>query len=253
MNPNSITHIFFDMHGTLVDNKRLLGDCYADNLGSVMAARYGGNPAQWADANRAITRDWDSYIADLDYGGKDGIADMWEGYFRTTRALFRLTNTPEPPKHELTDLSRELPGLATEHCNALFPETHEVVERLHHGGYTLGVFSHALAAHSRGLLRGGGIESYFTGAIIGADVVERFVKDREYCLRMLRTAGVTADQCLVVDDSLEGVRGAADAGMSALLLCRDAVPADTRPAHGVLRGSLLPLLAVLGIATDISS
>ena len=39
-----ITHIFFDLHGTLVDTA-LMSPCYAASLGDLMADTFGGDPA----------------------------------------------------------------------------------------------------------------------------------------------------------------------------------------------------------------
>ncbi len=100
----------------------------------------------------AVVADWDSYYADLNLSGDDGIADMWEGIFRTTRALFRLTGIPEPDKSELIALSRELPGLAAEGSDVLYPEVPEVLAELDDAGLLLGVISHAPTNQIRAVL-----------------------------------------------------------------------------------------------------
>ncbi|MBC6934904.1 MAG: HAD family hydrolase [Chloroflexi bacterium] len=235
----NITHILFDLYGTLADS-RLMYPCYARQLGRVMAARYGGSPDEWSGANRRIVADWDSYYADLDLEGDDGINEMWEGAFRTTRALFRLTGRPEPEAPELAALARELPYLATRECDTLFPEARGVIERLHEAGYTLGIASHATSLQSRGTLEGGGLAGFFAGPILGPDVTGRFAKNRAYYL----SAGLPPEQCLVVDDSPDGIFGAKAAGMQAVLLNREGSPPDT-PADFILTGSLEGLPAYL--------
>src|SRR5690348_13881004 len=123
----TITHIFFDLHGTLADGAKV-HVFYSTRLGQILSPRYGGVPDAWAQANRTVLADWVSYFVDLDLEGDHGLADMWEGYFRTTRAMFRLVGVPEPPHDELVQLSRELPGLAVEGCDALYPEVRDVLK-----------------------------------------------------------------------------------------------------------------------------
>ncbi|MBI5666444.1 MAG: HAD family hydrolase [Chloroflexi bacterium] len=238
----TITHILFDLYGTLVDS-RLMIPCYAQQLGRVMADRYGGTPDAWADANRRIVADWDSYYADLDFEGDNGLDDLWEGMIRTTRALFRLTNTPEPVMDELAALSRELPYLATSGCDALFPEARGVIERLHGAGYRLGVASHTTTAQARGTLAGAGVLEYFAGPILGPDVTGMFAKNRRFYL----AAALPPETCLVIDDSPDGIRGAKAAGMTAVLIYRGDDSPPPSPADHMLRGSLDGLLDYLGI------
>src|SRR5688500_4686676 len=124
-----ITHVFFDLVGTLVDRRKLL-PCYSSELGRVMTERYGSHPKEWMEAYVRVMEDWDSYYADLDLGGENGMAHMWEGLYRTTRALFRLTNTTEPSKKEIQELSRELPGLASANCDALYDDVRPIMDDL---------------------------------------------------------------------------------------------------------------------------
>ncbi|MBE0689804.1 MAG: hypothetical protein IH587_06745 [Anaerolineae bacterium] len=132
-----ISHIFFDLHGTIVNRERNPVH-YASGLGAYMAERYGGSVEAWTQANQRIFADWDSYYTDLDLAADDGIAQMWEGEFRTTRALFRLTGTPEPSHDELLALAREHGERATERGgNALYPDAAPVISTLAAAGYVL--------------------------------------------------------------------------------------------------------------------
>jgi FMN phosphatase YigB (HAD superfamily) len=206
----SISHILFDVYGTLVESPRMI-PCYAAALGRVMSERYGGSAAAW---------ERDSYYADLNLEDEDGVEQMWEGQLRTTRALFRLTQTPEPSKTELAALSRELPELASSPCDVLFPEVRAVLETLKQCGYVLGIASHAVSSQSRGALRGGGVLEWFAGPILGPDVTGRFQKDAAF----YRSAGLPAASCLVVDDQPDGINGARDAGMKTAHVARNGQP-----------------------------
>jgi FMN phosphatase YigB (HAD superfamily) len=211
-----ITHVFFDVHDVLVDRAQL-GRCYAENVGRIMAQRYGLTPEVWAQANREIVADWDSYYTDLNLSGEDGIAHMWEGVFRTTRALFRLTGAPEPPKAELTALSRELPGLAATGCAVLYPEVPEVLAALDHAGVILGVISHSLDNQIRASLAP--VLHHFKGTIWSADYAGRFDKDVQRY--QIAAAHTTTAACLVVDDKPTPLLNARRAGMQTLQICRN--------------------------------
>jgi FMN phosphatase YigB (HAD superfamily) len=238
-----ISHIFFDLHGTLADSA-LVHRCYSAGLGRVLSARYGGTPEAWIQANRAIVADWDSYFTDLDLAGDEGLAHMWEGYFRTTRALFRLTATPEPSKAELLALTRELPGLAVEGCDTLYPEARAVVVQLHAAGYVLCAASNALLGQVRATLAGGGILDCFAGPLLAADVAEQWVKDAQYYRIAALRAGVPPQQCLVVDNELSALAGARQAAMRTALIDREG--GGTQAGVDImLRGDLKALYANL--------
>lgn len=214
----SLTHIFFDVHDVLVDRAHL-GQFYSASLGNIMAQRYGLTAEIWTAAYRSILADWDSYYADLNLSGDDGIADMWEGVYRTTRALFRLTGTPEPDKPELTALSRELPGLAAQGGDVLYPEVPDVLERLDSAGIILGVISHSLINQLNASLAP--VLHHFKGPVWGADNAGRFDKDVERFLSAARNAQAVPQNCLMLDDKQEPLLNARRAGLHAIQIRRD--------------------------------
>lgn len=242
-----ISHVFFDLHGTLVDGAAL-HPCYSAALGRLMARRFGRTPDEWADANRRVLADWDSYYTDLDLTGDDGIEDMWEGLLRTTRAMFRLVDVPMPDRGTLRALSREIPGTVTRYCNALYADARPVIERLCAAGYMLGVTSHALESQSNGLLRGGDVLRYFAAPVVGPDSVERFAKDEVFYAYAARRAGVDPSECLAVDDSLACLEGAQLAGFRILHIARR--PHALVNPHVPMTRDLYGVLAYLGVAVD---
>jgi phosphoglycolate phosphatase-like HAD superfamily hydrolase len=220
----AITHIFFDLHGTLVDGLKL-HPCYAAQLGQVMRARYGGTAEAWTVANHQIALDWDSYYADLDLA--QGIEQVYEGLYRITRALFRLTQISEPPHAELTMLSRELPGLVTPHCDGLYPDVKTAIEHLHRHGCVLGVTTHALYTQAVGLLEGGGILQHFQGVIVGVDTLEKWERDEVYYRDVAYIAKVAPQACLIVDDVPLYLEAAHKAGMQTRQVNRRKEPERT--------------------------
>jgi FMN phosphatase YigB (HAD superfamily) len=235
----TITHIFFDLHGVLADSAKV-HICYSAGLGRILSKRYGGVPDAWARANRTIVADWDSYFVDLDLEGEDGLADMWEGIYRTTRALFRLVGVPEPHHTEILELSRELPGLVVEGCDALFPEVRDVLKQLRAAGYILGTASNAILPQVRSTLAGGGILDEFQGPLMAADVAEQWAKDEQYYRLVALRADADPDQCLVIDDQLAPLQGARDAGLCTAWLDRKKL-GKRAPVDVLLIGDLTTL------------
>jgi FMN phosphatase YigB (HAD superfamily) len=236
----TITHIFFDVH-TLVDSARLWA-AYPAQIGHVMVGKFGGDAASWVDAYRRIMADWDSYFADLDFDGDNGLADLWEGELRVTRALFRLTGVPQPGMSSLTALSRELPYLATHRLDVFYPDTKAVLVKLHLAGFILSIASQIVSPQVRGLLEGAGLAQFFAEPFLCPDVTKCFRKDAAF----YRAALIPAQNCLVVDDGLDGIAGAKAAGMHTVQLCRVYAPSPDSPADYILKRDLTGLLEYLG-------
>jgi beta-phosphoglucomutase-like phosphatase (HAD superfamily) len=215
----SITHIFFGLQHVLADSGQIRAR-YRLRLGEILAARYGGAAETWTQARIRIESDWDSYYADLDLGGDEGIEHFWEGQLRTTRALFRLTNTPEPDLTEMTSLSRQLPEMIMRGCDTLYPECREVLQHLIGEGFTLCLASQMMSSHAEAILYGGGVRAYFS-VITGPDHVEYVDADAAFYECAVRRAQVSPENCLVVDYPARHLRAAEWAGMKTLRLCRD--------------------------------
>ena len=222
---SKLTHIFFDLHGTLIDTT-VMGACYSAAYGRIMADRYGLDPMQWRDANRLIMADWDSYYADLNLDGENGIDDMWEGLYRTTRAMFRVVGQPEPPHEELRWLSRWIPGEVPRACDAFYADAKPMIRRLYDAGYTLGITSHALVAQAAATLEGGGMREFFTGPIIGPDNAEQYRKDYLFYAFALRQAGADASVCMAVDDRSDALDEAKSMGMQTFNVRRSGTHAE---------------------------
>jgi beta-phosphoglucomutase-like phosphatase (HAD superfamily) len=216
-----ITHLFLDVNDVLIDRAKL--SRYAERqLGRVMAGRFGGAAETWSAAYRRVQADWDDYYADLNLSGDDGLADLGEGAYRTTRALFRLTGTPEPEQPDLTALSRELPALAARGHDAFYPEVPDILHTLDDAGIVIGVVGHRTAAHLRAILEP--VLSCFRGTIWGADNAEHFEKDAQRYLAAALRARAAPECCMVAESSPPALEQAARAGMRTLSIDRSRDP-----------------------------
>jgi FMN phosphatase YigB (HAD superfamily) len=221
----AVTHIFFDLHGVLIDSKRMAQN-YRRGLGQIMAVRYGQASEVWEEVHNRIAMDWDNYFADLNLSGDDAIRDLKEGWIRVTRALFRLAKVTEPDKDEIAALSQELPATAPACGDALYEDAHIAVKQLHSQGYQLGVVTHALAGQAQAALKGANVLDCFIAPIVGMDTVEQFDKDHMYFIKTAHRAKVEPAHCLVVDTNEAALAGAKSAGMQFIRLSRDAAASD---------------------------
>jgi FMN phosphatase YigB (HAD superfamily) len=222
----ALTHIFFDLHGVLIDSKRMAQN-YRKGLRQIMAARYGQAPEIWEKAHSRIVGDWDSYFADLNLSGDDAMRDLKEGWIRVTRALFRLAKVTEPDKDEIALLSLELPATAPAYGDALYEDARSAIKQLHEKSYRLGVVTHALAGQAKSALKGAKVLDYFAAPIVGMDTVGQFDKDRMFFIKTAHLAQVEPEKCLVVDTNEASLAGAKSAGMQVILMKRNASENDT--------------------------
>lgn len=225
--------LFFDLHGTLIDAREVLPEQYRVALGEFMAARYGGDPAEWAAANRRVSEDWDSYYADLDFGGDDSLAQMREGQARTLRALFRLTGRPYPTPEELTHLIDTHAYAITACCDALYPDARAALAEIGPLGLRLGLVTHSWQGHAEGLLIGVGLRAGFTGPLVTAEVRGGFAKDEGGYRLAARLAECAPEDCAVVDDDPGALRAAARAGFRTVGVARRE-PFDAGAAEVIL-------------------
>jgi beta-phosphoglucomutase-like phosphatase (HAD superfamily) len=202
------------LHTVILDVSRYRA-LYPAALGQVMASVYGGTVMGWSAAFKQVRADWDDYYADLDLAGDDGVADMWEGLFRTTRALFRLAGHGEPGHDELTALARSLPGRACARIDTVRDDARARIAALKAQHYTLVVYAALSAEHIRGLLIGGTLQRDIHD-VIGLDTAERFDFDAAYWQAAALRFHVHPSGCLVIDPRADVQSHARAVGMNTL-------------------------------------
>lgn len=216
---SAIQHILFDLHGTLVDSARLRL-FIADEVGRMMAARYGQDAKGWAAAYARIQADWHSYFADLHLSGDEGMANLREGLFRTTRALFRLMDTPEPDMDHIHALATTLASESARVTVAvLFDDVLPMLADISQRDVHLHVCSDTFAKQARTLLESAGIADQFEH-VFGMDTLGQLDRDAAYYDLIAGRCGTSAGVCLVVDDDQRHVRAAKASGLQAVHLAR---------------------------------
>ncbi len=89
----------------------------------------------------------------------------------------------------------------------------DLVKRLHKKGYKLVVASSASRKTVEAVLDYFDLQKYFIAKIAG-DEVEHSKPNPEIFLKIAKAVGSSPDECLVIEDSSNGVKAAKDAGMA---------------------------------------
>lgn len=207
---NQFKYIIF--HLNILANPELLRSHYQNGLAEIMQQSYGQSQQFWLDIQTQVFADWDSYHADLNYSGDDGMADMREGRFRVTRALFRLAKLPEPSTQEMTQLAENLMTQAPKNGDALFHDSHDALNWLAEQNYSLTIVSYYPEKQVQAILCGAQIEHEIS-QFIGADTFEQFDMNKRYFEYLVNKLKSQPSECLYVDNQANVIESAAQSGM----------------------------------------
>ena len=106
-------------------------------------------------------------------------------------------------------------------CIGFFPSTKEVLQELRRMNLRLAVATSSVSASARPFLNRHELTRFFD-VIVTGDEIERGKPQPDIYLRVAEKLGVTADECLVIEDALPGIAAAKAAKMRVV-----AIP-DTR-------------------------
>ena len=120
------------------------------------------------------------------------------------------------------------------------PGAREILQTMSDRGVPLALASSTETAVVKQELREAGLLAYFD-AVIGGDRVRRSKPDPEIFLRAAEALGAAPGDCFVVEDSFNGIRAAAAAGMRPLMV-PDLLPPDEEME--ALAEAILPDLQV---------
>ncbi|MES1239894.1 MAG: HAD family phosphatase [Chloroflexota bacterium] len=187
--------VLFDLDGVLTDSEPWWNDvrvAFARAHGRPwthddQAAVMGGNSAEWAATMRRRLRLDDLTVDDVQQAIVDGVVECYR-----TRPSPVIAGAPEAVRR-----------IATTHPVALASSSHPAV----------------IAAAIEAL----GLDDVF-GAVVSSDDVERGKPAPDVYLRAASLLGVAGDRCLVIEDSLNGVRAGKAAGAFVVLVPNPSVP-----------------------------
>jgi phosphoglycolate phosphatase len=209
----SIRAIVFDLDGTLVDSYVPI----TDSLNHARAS-FGLPPLTTDEVRRRVGRGLESLVAEL--VGADRVA-AGVRLFRDRYAQVFAGDT------------------------VALPEVRQTLQRLHAGGYRMGVASNKPARFSRPILERLGLLPCL-GSVLGPDVVDSHKPEPAMIHRCLQDLDVTRGQALYVGDMVLDVESALRAGLPVLLVPGGSSTTEElgRTGQRVLR-SFSELLAVL--------
>lgn len=182
---------------TQVGIARMLGEIYGDEQA-------------WFSAYHEILADWDSYHADLNFSGDDGMADMREARFRIMRALFRIMSKPDPSQEEIHALADE--ALVKAHdSESFFYASHNLLMNLAktHSISLVSYFPQVqLEAFVKTSLIKGKIQHF-----IGADTFEQYDMNQRYFEILVNRLQAKPENCIYIDKQEQVLEAAAQVGI----------------------------------------
>jgi HAD superfamily hydrolase (TIGR01509 family) len=237
--------IFLDDGGVMSDNARRKPQ-WQRLVAEFLSPRLGGRPAAWAEANEVVfERSWQRYME-----APELAADDYSRYLafreaereRWLREMCEHVGVAAPDSHACLQLAKETEAYVIPRVRAAFPGAIDAIRELHAQGYTLSTASAESSWDLDSYLKGMGIRELFGARLYGPDLVHKQKVGPQYYSRIFADADVEPSAALVVDDSPEALRWAAQAGATIVL-----VTSDQRDAHDgqAVIGSLADLPSVL--------
>jgi HAD superfamily hydrolase (TIGR01509 family) len=211
--------VFLDDGGVMNDN-RLRGPAWQRLVGEYFIPRLGGAPDAWAAANvAAVERMFDDYRRAC-YGRTDlDAVAVWRDLdLRWLRDMCAIVGVAAPADDDkCIALAEAAAAHITPRVGSAFPGAAEAIRALHARGFPLNTASGERSSELHGYLTGMGVRDCF-GRLYGPDLVRTLKEGPAYYARIFADAGVDPARALVVDDTPQPLRWAAEAGARTLLV-----------------------------------
>ncbi len=212
----SALNIFLDDGGVITDKQQRAAE-FGRLVGVYFVPLLGGTAEAWTRAHSAVV----DRLADPQSASALAAADF-VGFYRAYQlrwvaGMCELLSLPTPPEEECLDLASRALGWITRRIQAALPGAVEAIRLLHRQGYALHTASGACSLELVGALEGMGVRHCF-GRLYGADLINTFKEGPEYYARLFADAGVQPEGALVVDDSPDATRWAAQLGVRTVLI-----------------------------------
>ena len=131
--------------------------------------------------------------------------------------MCELVEVGTPPEEECLRLARSATAFITCRVQAALPGVVDAIRMLHRQGYMLHTASGESSLDLASYLQAMGVSDCF-GRLYGPDLIDTFKEGLEYYARLFADAGVQPVEALVVDDSAEATRWAAQLGARTVLI-----------------------------------
>jgi FMN phosphatase YigB (HAD superfamily) len=210
--------LFLDDGGVLNDNavrapqwQRLVGEFFAPRLG--------GDPAAWAEANRAVM---DEHMAS---GGWEALmrassdqADYDRRYYAMwLPGMCKWVGVPAPREAECMEIALAAENYIIPRVRSAIPGAAEAVRTLWNSGYPLHMGSAGASRLLAMYLDVMDLRECF-GRLYGPDLISAFKIGPEYYARILTAENLAPGEALFLDDSPKALGWAAQVGARTLLV-----------------------------------
>ncbi|HEY0072164.1 MAG TPA: HAD-IA family hydrolase [Chloroflexia bacterium] len=237
------TVLFLDDGGVISDNnvrapqwQRLVGEFFPPLLG--------GRPEDWERANQEFTT---ALFEPAAWAARLSVTEDYESFERSyfldwLGGMCKLLDIPMPPEEESIELARRASAWITRQVRSDFPGAVDAVRLLHARGYLLHTASGESSSDLEGYLGAMGVRECFD-RLYGPDLVHVMKAGPEFYRRVFADSGVRPQDALVVDDSPNALRWAAEVGARTILIGKAPAP----DVEGLVRtlGSLAELPGAL--------
>jgi FMN phosphatase YigB (HAD superfamily) len=151
-----------------------------------------------------------------------------------------------PGDDEALALAREAARYVTYNCRSAFADAVPAIQALADSGLTLHTASGEDSCELAGYLTSMGVRGLFTH-LFGPDLIDTFKRGARYYERAFASAGADPALCMVVDDSVEALGWAAEAGAQTVLVSRGRRVPGGYDGYAIQDlASLLPVVERLG-------
>ncbi len=211
-------NVILDLWGVLVDEKKMNKE-YNNHAASILASRFGGDPARWLDAYDMAWADYQRRFRATDWDNKSWSDVVGELDVRLITDTLDAVGVQWRPSDVLS-FARNLEFEVVSSVARCYPDVPGALRRLKEKGHEVHVATQAGEWNAIGALEGSGllkeVKAIFSGSSQNAS------KDRKrYWTRVLEKIDSPTDNCILVDDRPDFLEAAASIGIGTILMDRE--------------------------------
>jgi hypothetical protein len=199
-------HLIF--HLNILADPAMIRALIQEGTARMLGEIYGDEQA-WFSAYSKVLGDWNSYHADLNFSGEDGMADMREARFRIMRALFRIRGIAELSQDEIHALADK--ALRAIDGDVFFHDSHDLLNELGEK-YSISLVSYLPQAQVETMAKVAKVHHCF-----GADTFEQYEMNQRYFEMLLIRLKAKPEDCIYIDKQAQVLETASKLGVKTCL------------------------------------
>ena len=207
--------ILLDVGGVLLDQRQRTAQ-WPRLVGEVFGALLGGTPQAWTEAHQVSTRQLDQTLTHASASG-DFLSFLQSYHVGWVSSMCAYVDIPAPPDEECVAMAPRAIAMVSRRVQAALPGAGETFWTLHDQGYPLHTASGSYSVEVSGYLHAMGVHACVRRPY-GSDLINSFKNGPSYYARIFADLGIGAADALVVDDTMEAISWAAQAGARTVLV-----------------------------------